>query len=474
MKDLVDDLRRFLHWGPIVIFSLTFFVTGTTLTMNSMLWPLSTSLGSLINYSLIWFNMLGLIYNFMRSMMVGPGYLPRKWCPDNPKDVEFLQFCHKCDGYKAPRSHHCRRCNRCVLKMDHHCPWISNCVGWDNQASFIYFLLFFLAASIQSSWIVGLAFIRGISKSWLIKNEYYELATVTLNHHTAFASLMSFAISVGVGLACVKLLHMQGKVLFSNRTDIETWIVKKARYRRDKDVHQCIEPFEYPYDLGWKANIQEVFFPNNDGITFPVRPGCHQYTLTIEQLAQKKDKWANAQLFRCIRKATGHWVPIFSQGLLIALDFPCNDDPRIALQPGDRIRVTRFQTFWVYGEREITEEEKEKGSRRAGAIRGWFPRCCGVRISNAIDDCLQAPVDQSPKDDAQINKNLEEKESCQVQKKRKASHKEPSRKKKIIEDATKLGGTNNVGKSGNDTKASGEPAPKNLEPLDSPPVPGIL
>lgn len=410
MNELKDDLRRFLRWGPLVVFSLTFFVTWTTLTMNSMWWPPSTSLGSLINYVLIWINTLGLIYNFVRCLIVGPGYLPRKWHPENPKDVEFLQFCQKCDGYKAPRSHHCRRCNRCVLKMDHHCPWISNCVGWNNQASFFFFLMFFLTGAIQSSWILAYAFIRGVTKSWLIQNGYPELATVTLNHHTAFSSIMSFAIAVGVGLACIKLLHMQGRVILLNRTDIETWILKKARYRRDKDIQNCIEPFDYPYNLGWKANLKEVFFPSNDGINFPVRPGCHQYTLTIEQLAQKKDKRANTQLFKCIREATGHWVPILSQGLLVAMQFPCNDDPRIALQPGDRIKVTRFQALWLYGEREITEEEKKLGSRRKGPIRGWFPRCCGIQIPNMIEDWDQTPVKKLPtstiKSTASGNRNV--------------------------------------------------------------------
>lgn len=40
----------------------------------------------------------------------------------------YLQYCSVCEGYKAPRSHHCRKCGRCVMKMDHHCPWL-NCVS---------------------------------------------------------------------------------------------------------------------------------------------------------------------------------------------------------------------------------------------------------------------------------------------------------------------------------------------------------
>ncbi|KAH8334858.1 hypothetical protein KR074_007306, partial [Drosophila pseudoananassae] len=377
MKEMKSDIRRFLHWGPATVLSLTFYVLHLTLTMNSMWWPAKTCIPSMINYGLIWFNTLGIIYNFMRSFLAGPGYLPRKWRPENPRDVDFLQFCQKCEGYKAPRSHHCRRCDRCVLKMDHHCPWINNCVGWNNQANFFLFLVFFLSGAIHSSWILGYAFIRGITRKWLITNGFEELATVTLSIYSALACIAAFSIAVGVALACLKLLHMQGKVLLGNRTDIETWILQKAKLRRDKDAN--IEPFVYPYNLGWKKNINEVFFPENDGINFPVRSDCNKFTLTIEQLAQKKEKRANAKLFKCIRPFTGRWVPIFSQGLIVSLQMPCTDDPRIALELGDRIIVTRFKSSWLYGEREITKEEKE-GSIREGAIRGWFPRCCASHI----------------------------------------------------------------------------------------------
>lgn len=35
-------------------------------------------------------------------------------------DIQFLQYCSVCEGYKAPRSHHCRKCEILynLLKID--------------------------------------------------------------------------------------------------------------------------------------------------------------------------------------------------------------------------------------------------------------------------------------------------------------------------------------------------------------------
>lgn len=54
------------------------------------------------------------------------------------------------------------------------------------------------------------------------------------------------------------------------------------------------------------------------------------------------------------------------------------------------------------------------------------------------------------------------------------SRKEPSPKKEVIKDASKLEDTNDVEKVGNDIEAGGEPAQTNLWPMDSPPDAGIL
>ncbi len=67
-----------------------------------------------------------------------------------------------------------------------------------------------------------------------------------------------------------------------NQTTIESCILRKARARH----HRRIEPFIYPYNLGFKQNLRQIFNRVGDGLTWPVRSDCDQYTLTREQLEQ--------------------------------------------------------------------------------------------------------------------------------------------------------------------------------------------
>ena len=49
-------------------------------------------------------------FHFVAAMCDGPGYVPKNWKPEAKKDEDKLQFCESCQGFKAPRSHHCRKC----------------------------------------------------------------------------------------------------------------------------------------------------------------------------------------------------------------------------------------------------------------------------------------------------------------------------------------------------------------------------
>lgn len=146
-----SSLVRFLHWGPILSIIIYKFVTLTTLYFTEMWWPCFGSLGGFLNNALLLTLFVISFSCYLKCVIVGPGFLPLKWKPEFEKDQQYLQFCRICDGYKAPRVHHCHKCNRCVLKMDHHCPWLNTCVGHANHPSFVIFIFVSIVASIQSS-----------------------------------------------------------------------------------------------------------------------------------------------------------------------------------------------------------------------------------------------------------------------------------------------------------------------------------
>lgn len=70
--------------------------------------------------------------------------------------------------------------------------------------------------------------------------------------------------------------------ILKNKTEIEEWILEKARYRR----FGTDDKFIYPYSLGWLFNMRQVLTwncsPIGDGIYWPVIDSCDQFTLTVK------------------------------------------------------------------------------------------------------------------------------------------------------------------------------------------------
>lgn len=139
--------------------------------MNSMWWPPYRSIAGMIHQALFLILSALTAFNYMMATTSGPGFLPFKWEPKvilemdkhsnfvklicdllfyfkDKRGKKMLQYCNVCEGYKAPRSHHCRKCQRCVMKMDHHCPWLNTVnyyLNWnvrlcDNKLKYFFFL----------------------------------------------------------------------------------------------------------------------------------------------------------------------------------------------------------------------------------------------------------------------------------------------------------------------------------------------
>lgn len=313
-----------------------------------------------------------------------------------------LQYCKVCEGFKAPRSHHCRKCGRCVLKMDHHCPWINNCVGWGNQAFFVYFLSFAVIGCAHATYILMASLIRGLNRYHYLYHGQYHLATVEFTHVSLVCCILSLGLAIGVVIAVGMLLVFQVLSVCRNKTGIEAWIMEKAKYRREGTG----DVFNFPYNLGCWRNVKQVF-PQlfscatvGDGLWWQVNEGSDQFTLTLEQLAQKDEKRMRTKTYTIVKRATGSWCPIWSQGCKVGCQPPFTDEARVPLEPGDVVKVTRWKKHWLFGEKDWpgkkTEEQRNgngkedpKGTKKAIVDKGWFPRKCAIELIENDDDDRQ-------------------------------------------------------------------------------------
>ncbi|KAK7739917.1 Palmitoyltransferase [Cytospora paraplurivora] len=180
------------------------------------------------------------------------------------------RWCKKCNAPKPLRAHHCRHCKTCIPKMDHHCPWTNNCV---SLQTFPYFLRFLVYTNVTLWYFIF----------WLL---YPRLRSIFWDNSTlpsylgpsvpAMVHLVLLAIIVGlVALALFILLvtTVHGWVL--NTTMIESWEQERheavlLRHRKggywsagDGDKKIRIDPVEFPYDIGFFANMAQAMGTKN-------------------------------------------------------------------------------------------------------------------------------------------------------------------------------------------------------------------
>lgn len=62
---------------------------------------------------------------------------------------------------------------------------------------------------------------------------------------------------------------------------------------------------------------------------------------------------------------------------------PCTDEPRIQLNVGDMVLVTRWRKYWLFGEK--VQNFANNDNESIPRIKGWFPRKCAVEIVDCAD-----------------------------------------------------------------------------------------
>lgn len=393
--------NKLLHWGPIFALSITFYIGCVSSYFAVMWWSIST-VGGFINLMLFLFFNYCVMVNLSRASFVGPGHVPLQWRPDEDESIpgkksvdEFLQWCEPCSGYKVPRSHHCSHCGRCSMKMDHHCPWINNCVGHRNHAHFVRFLVSAVVGCLHALVILVASFYHAIHVNYYVRYGDGSEPLVMLTFWTLIAMVVASAFAFGVVIGVGGLLYLQLKYIKNNKTGIEEYIEQKAiSYRQEEDCDW--EAFTYPYDLGWKRNFREVLFSwsgetNGNGVWWPVRKGCDQFSLSREQLRQKALKRYLARVVVVEKGFRGGYFGSVGYGCRMFFCQPFSEEPRLKVTAGEEYVITRGQRGWLYGYK--LDNEK---------LKGWFPRVC-IRFTDKYP--FQTEASKESSDDTSTSKS---------------------------------------------------------------------
>lgn len=181
------------------------------------------------------------------------------------------RWCKKCDAPKPLRAHHCRLCKTCIPKMDHHCPWTNNCVSLQTFPHFLRFLLYTNLALGYLLWWLLYPRLRLIFWDNSALPSYLGPSVPVLVHLVLLAlvgGLVSFA------LVILLVTTLRGWVL--NVTMIEGWEQERheavlIRSRRagwwsggDGGGGKVkIERVEFPYDIGFFANMAQAMGTRN-------------------------------------------------------------------------------------------------------------------------------------------------------------------------------------------------------------------
>lgn len=181
------------------------------------------------------------------------------------------RWCKKCDAPKPLRAHHCRLCRTCIPKMDHHCPWTNNCVSLQTFPHFLRFLAYTNAALGYLIWWLLYPRLRLIFWDNSALPSYLGPSVPALVHLVLLAivgGLVSFALLI------LLVTTVRGWLL--NVTMIEGWEQERhdavlLRARRagwwsgagGDGGRVKIERVEFPYDIGFFANMAQAMGTRN-------------------------------------------------------------------------------------------------------------------------------------------------------------------------------------------------------------------
>jgi len=240
---------------------------------------LDTDEGHLVtSKNLTLFFTISSLFFFILAKVAGPGFLPRRWRPDDPAAVADMDHCQSCRGLKAPRAHHCGSCGGCVKRMDHHCPFLDSCVGFENHAPFLVMLVLALAG-------IGHGLVPMATVLWLTfygERLFYEPSITEI-----FSVIVAFSLACFLLIFLLALMQFQLKGLLHNLTLVEQLQMDEAASRGRN--------LENPYDLkSFWNNAGQIFGwrgrSTRGGTRFPTREGVDEAAFLHESRRQRLER----------------------------------------------------------------------------------------------------------------------------------------------------------------------------------------
>jgi palmitoyltransferase len=209
--------------------------------------------------------LLVLWITYYRAVTVDPGRYVFK---DRVIDADGQRWCNKCSAPKPPRSHHCRHCARCVPKMDHHCPWTRNCV---SMTTFPHFLRFLIYTNL-SLWMLAYLLWQRFAVLWEQRlMPAYLGPSLSGLISLSLITLIDFFTTVALGIMLINTV----RAWIFNQTMIEGWEQERHEAHIDRGVKDWwdvtgpdgekvrFEKLEFPYDIGFFANMSQAMGTRN-------------------------------------------------------------------------------------------------------------------------------------------------------------------------------------------------------------------
>lgn len=250
----------------LVIAGISLVVTTFYMYVIPYLWRVQHPFWFTVYLAYGHYLLLSISFHYFRGVYTDPGTAPK--IPDfDPYSAELRRgwkVCHKCEGPKPPRAHHCRICNRCVLKMDHHCPWMFNCVGHQNHR---YFMLFVIYMWMGTTYVVNCTWARVVVLMEIKAKFLYDVLDVLgMSESVSLAAegpapphaegtfvVMVFFICFGVTIALGILGGWNMYLISVSETTIEFYTNKKEAKDLRKEGKEFVNVYDYGCWNNWKV-----------------------------------------------------------------------------------------------------------------------------------------------------------------------------------------------------------------------------